>query len=472
VTIKPADGVDFPVTAPVLVVGAGACGLTAALAARDLGAEVLVLERDRVPRGSTALSSGFIPAAGTHFQKAKGIEDSPALLTADLMAKNKGRSSRAVTARVAEQVGPTLEWLADRHQVPFEVVEGFLYPGHSVLRMHATPKRTGADLMEYLLGAATRAGIECVTSARVVSLFAHEGGRVAGVEIERPDRARERVGCSAMVLACNGYGGNPDLVRRFIPEMAEAIYFGHTGNQGDALRWGEALGGCGRDLGSYQGHGSVAHPHGILITWALMMEGGFQVNLEGRRFSSEHRGYSEQAVDVLRQPQAMAIDVYDARLHALGLEFEDYRSAVAAGAVRSAETIEGLAEAFGIPPAALAATLAETFQMAAGEHSDPFGRDFTRKPTLQPPFYGARVTGALFHTQGGLEIDPDARVLRRDGSPLPNLLAGGGAARGLSGPECDGYFSGGGLLAAITLGRIAGKTGARLVRATTAQETR
>jgi fumarate reductase flavoprotein subunit len=462
VTIKSADGVDFPVTVPVLVIGAGACGLIAALAARDAGVEVLVLERDPVPRGSTALSSGFIPAAGTRFQRAKDIEDSPALLTADLMAKNKGRSSRAVTARVAERAGPTLEWLADRHRVPFEVVDGFLYPGHSVLRMHATPKRTGADLMEYLLGAAERSGIECLTNAYVISLFADPGGRVAGVEIERPDGARELVGCSALVLACNGYGGNPALVREFIPEMAEAIYFGHAGNQGDALRWGEALGGVGCDLGSYQGHGSVAHPHGILVTWALMMEGGFQVNLEGRRFSNEHRGYSEQAVDVLRQPESIAIDVFDARLHALGLEFEDYRSAIAAGAVRSAGTIEALAEVFGVLPPALAATLAETQEMAAGERRDPFGRDFRGKPTLEPPFYGIRVTGALFHTQGGLEIDPHARVLLRDGRPLPNLLAGGGASRGLSGPECDGYLSGGGLLSAITLGNFAGETAARL----------
>lgn len=460
-TIKPADGVDFPVTVPVLVIGAGACGLIAALAAREAGAEVLLLERDRVPRGSTALSSGFIPAAGTRFQRAKSIVDSPALLTADLMAKNKGRSSRAVTARVAERAGATLEWLADRHHVPFDVVDGFLYPGHSVLRMHATPKRTGADLMHYLLTALERAGIECMTSAQVVALFADRDGRVSGVEIARPDGARERVGCSALVLACNGYGGNPALVRQFIPEMAEALYFGHAGNQGDALRWGEALGGVGRDLGCYQGHGSVAHPHGILVTWALMMEGGLQVNLDGRRFSNEHRGYSEQAVDVLRQPQGIAIDIYDARRHGLGLEFDDYRSAVAAGAVRSADTVEGLAEMFGLPSQALAATLAETSDAAANKRADPFGRNFSGKSVLESPFYGVRVTGAMFHTQGGLEIDADGRVLRCDGRPLPNLLAGGGASRGLSGPACDGYLSGGGLLSAVTLGNIAGETAAR-----------
>jgi fumarate reductase flavoprotein subunit len=461
-TVRPAADARFAASVRVLIIGAGACGLTAALAAHDADAEVMLLERDRTPSGSTALSSGFIPAAGTRFQRAKGIEDSPALLVADLMAKNKGRSSRRVTARVAERAGPALEWLADAHRVPFEVIDGFLYPGHSVLRMHATPKRTGADLMGYLLAATEAASIACVTGAHVVSLYAADDGRVTGVEIERPDGAGESIGCAALVLACNGYGGNADMVRRYIPEMAQAMYFGHVGNQGDALRWGEALGGAGRDLGAYQGHGSVAHPHNILITWALMMEGGFQVNLRGRRFSNETRGYSEQAVEVLQQPEGAAVDVYDARLHALGLQFEDYRTAEAAGAIRSAATIEALAAQFGIRAAALAATLAETREMAAGKRTDPFGRTFSANPPLAAPFYGIRVTGALFHTQGGLEIDDHTRVLKRDGSPLPNLFAAGGACRGLSGPECDGYLSGGGLLAAVTLGEIAGESASRV----------
>jgi len=74
------------------------------------------------------------------------------------------------------------------------------------------------------------------------------------------------------------------------------------------------------------------------------------------------------------------------------------------------------------------------------------------------------VTGALFHTQGGLVVDSGARVLREDGSPLPNLFAGGGAARGLSGPSRWGYLSGNGLLTATVLGRLAGQSAAALVQ--------
>jgi len=135
-------------------------------------------------------------------------------------------------------------------------------------------------------------------------------------------------------------------------------------------------------MAAYQGHGSVAAPHGILITWALMMEGGIQVNALGRCFSNEHDGYSEQAVRVLEQPDGLAWDVFDDRLLALGREFEDFRQAEAAGAVRHGDDAGALARACGLPAEALAATIAESQALAIGEGTDRFGRDFTGQPPL------------------------------------------------------------------------------------------
>jgi fumarate reductase flavoprotein subunit len=463
-SVLPSDGVLFDTTIPVAIVGGGACGLIAALAAHDAGVEAVVFERDASPSGSTALSSGLIPAADTRFQRAKGIADSPEQLAADIQRKAHGEADPSVVEAVARASGPAIEWLADRHGLPFTLIEGFLYPGHSVLRMHAHPAKTGMALIGALLEAVVRAGIDLVTSARVGDLYADQDGRVRGIGLERPDGGRERIGCQALVLACNGFGGNRDMVRRHIPEMAEALYFGHAGNQGDAVLWGRALGAAMRHLGAYQGHGSVAHPHGILITWALMMEGGIQVNANGERFSNEHQGYSEQSVAVLAQPGGIAWNIYDARCHALGREFDDYREAEAVGAIRRADDLASLVSTTGLPPVRLANTLDEVAGYQRGTVVDPFGRDFTTKPALAPPYYAVRVTGALFHTQGGLAIDDSARVLRPDGMPLPNLFAGGGAACGVSGSAVWGYLSGNGLLTAVTLGRLAGEAAAGLVR--------
>ncbi len=193
-----------------------------------------------------------------------------------------------------------------------------------------------------------------------------------------------------------------------------------------------------------------------------MTEGGIQVNAGGHRFCNEHDGYSEQARRVLAQEDGLAWNIYDQRLHRLGMEFEDYRQAETLGAVRLADGAGQLAKILGLPADSLGRTIAECQQLAAGEGSEPLGRDFAAKLPLEPPYYGIQVTGALFHTQGGLVVDGVARVLDRAGQPLANLFAAGGAAAGVSGPSDWGYLSGNGLLAAVTLGRLAGLSAARL----------
>lgn len=454
---------------PVLVVGAGACGLIAALAAHDAGAAVMVLERDPVPAGSTSLSAGYIPACNTRWQAAADADDGVDRMLGDIQKKNHGEGDPVLGRAVCEASGPTLEWLADAHGQSFILETAFRYPGHTAYRMHSHPLKTGVALVGSLAAAAERAGVDIVCEAPVRDLIADGAGKVLGVVIERPDGSTDEIGCDALVLACNGYGGNSEMLRSYIPEMADALYFGHTGNQGDAVRWGTELGAAVAQMGSYQGHGSVAHPHGALISWALMMEGGVQVNTEGARFSNEHAGYSEQALKVLAQPGGIAWNVYDRRLHELGMRHEDYRGAHGMGAIRELPDLAALADLIGCPRDRLAATLAHATEAAAGQLEDPFGRDFTTAPTLEtPPYFAVRVTGALFHTQGGLSIDTSARVLTAEREPLPNLFAGGGAAVGLSGSGVEGYLSGNGLVTAVTLGRIAGTGAARLAQETTA----
>ncbi|WP_298957304.1 FAD-dependent oxidoreductase [uncultured Methylobacterium sp.] len=453
-TIEPAAAFDIEV--PVAVIGAGAAGLVAALAAHEAGAEVLVVERDPVPRGSTALSAGLIPAPGTRWQREAGLDDSPERFSADILAKAKNEPDPALVARLAGAVGPALEWLADRYGLPFSVITDFRYPGHSANRMHGLPSRSGEELVDRLARAVEEAGIPVLCEATVDTLYT-EAGAIRGIGLKRPDGSRERVGCRALVLACNGYGGNKALVAQHVPELAGALYFGHEGNQGDALRWGEALGAATRHLSGHQGHGSVAHPHGILITWATVTEGGFQVNADGRRFSDESRGYSEQAAEVLRQPGGTAVTVFDERVAGIARQFEDFRRAESAGAVVAAATVAELAERLHLPGEALAATLAEVETLKRDGRRDGFGRSFAGVPVLTAPYRAVWVTGALFHTQGGLVVDDDARVLTAEGAPIPNLFAAGGAACGVSGTGPGGYLSGNGLLAAVALGRIAGR---------------
>lgn len=456
---------SFDVSVEVLVIGAGACGLCAALTAKENGAEVLVLERDETPTGSSTLSTCLIPATTTRLQREAGVKDTPAQLAADLVAKAKNQTDPEMARWVAEASGPTVDWLIDSVGLPLTLITEFKYPGQSEYRLHSSPNRTGTELMAGLLEAAGGAGIDIATSAHVTDLYGDPAtGRVTGARITRPDGQTEDIGCDALILACNGYGGNPEMVREYVPEMADAMYFGHTGNKGDAVKWGLDLGAEVKDMGSYQGHGTVTHPHGTLLFYGVMTEGGFLVNLQGRRFSNEGRGYSEQAVDVIAQPDHVAWAIYDEGAHQIGTKFKDYRDGMEVGAMKSADTIEGIADVTGLPLNALKETFTNVADLHAGSGEDEWGRDFTTCEVLEPPYYAVRVTGALFHTQGGLVVDNHAQVLREDGSALPNLFAGGGAARGLSGPSRWGYLSGNGLLTATTLGRLAGRAAAELVK--------
>ena len=447
---------SFNVRMPLIIVGGGGCGLVAALAASDCGVDTLILERDPKLWGTTSMSTGLIPAAGMPEQAKKGIEDSPELLVLDVLKKTHGEVDSALVKRLAEQSADTVKWLQATHQVALSHIDDFLYPGHSAMRMYGMPNRSGAELMAALEAAAHRAGVSILTEARVTSLFV-EDDVISGVRIERPDGTAEDIGCDALILACCGFAGNPQMVKAFMPELEFATFHGHPGNEGHAVLWGQALGAQLKDMHSYQGHGGLAHGHAIPILWPLIMEGGYQINRQGHRFSNESLGYSEQAVKVLAQEDHVAWSIFDARLYDLMMRFDDFQQAVAAGAILESATLAGLAGLCGLDPSVLESTDAIVNLVKQGVAADPFGRDFMGKPALTAPFYAAKVTGALFHTQGGLQVDEHARVIGADGEPMKNLYAGGGAARGISGPGCDGYMAGNGLLTATTLGKLAGR---------------
>ncbi len=440
----------FDLKTGTLIIGAGACGLVAALSASEAGQDVLVIEADPVPSGSTALSAGLIPASGTKVQRAAGIMDDAVLFASDIQSKAHSENDQALVDLLTSNAAEVIDWLSERHALPFSVVTDFDYPGHSRRRMHGLPTRSGQELIDALRSACEREGLDIICNRRATTLY-RDQDQISGVAVTGPDATVETIACDRLILACNGFGGNPALVSEHMPQIEDALWFGHSGNRGEAVLWAEGLGAGLQNLGAYQGHGNVAHPHGILITWAVITEGGIQVNRDGHRFWDESQGYSEAARAVLAQPDGEAFAVFDGRIAAIARQFEDFKRAEETGAIRSADTIEHLSKALGLPSLALEQTIRE---IPIGG-TDQFGRSFN-PPLLAPPYMGVRVTGALFHTQGGLRVDSSARVLKEGSSAFTNLYAGGGAAVGVSGKGDSGYLSGNGLLSAVVLGRIAG----------------
>ncbi len=433
----------------LLVIGAGACGLTAAIAAHDAGGTVAIVEGRDVPGGNSALSTGSIPGAGSRFQAEAGVDDSPERMIADLKALAGPHDAEDLLTLVANECGPLCEWLADTLGVRLQLITAYRHLGHSVERLHAPASRRGQDLVDDLLACVRARDIPMAVGQPAEGLVVRDGAvcgaRVAGEEI----RARK------VLLATNGFAADRALVAEHCAEIAKADYFGALGSTGDALRWGIELGAATGNMAAYQGYAAVVYPLGQLLSWTIIEKGGVLVGRDGRRFAAEDLGYSGLARHVMGQG-SFAWAIYDNRLHEIAMQEEEYAQMSDMGAVRWADTAEGLAHALGLDAAGLSATLSQ--YAAEPAQKDPFGRRDIGLAPLQPPFAGVTVKPGLFHTQGGLRVDGQARVMRHRGGVVPNLFAGGGAAFGISGRQgALGYASGNGLITAMVLGRRAGE---------------
>jgi fumarate reductase flavoprotein subunit len=454
---------EFAASVEVLVMGGGACGAVAALAAHDAGAEVLLVERDARPLGTTGMSMGLVCAAGTRAQARHGVEDSGDIFLADILAKTRGQTDPAIARAIAFGSGPALDWLVERHDLPWDLDPRFKPSyGNSRLRVHGWLGHTGEDMITLLHRRLADAQVMALHPASVTAILADPAGCITGATITRPDGTVETVGCKALVVASGGFAGNHDMLARHVPDMAAARNNGHEGSQGDGIALAQVLGAAVRDMGAFQGYAMLTEPQGISVPPGFLIEGGILVNASGRRFVDESDDIAGMVHPVLAQPDAKAFVVFDHRIEASNAYQPDAARLTALNAARRGASPGDLAAAIGADPAELTATLAEAQLAFAEGKADRLGRRWTADA---PPPAGAlaayRVTGAIYHTQGGLQIDGEARVLRDDGTPFINLFAGGGAARSVSGPSSWGYLPAMGLCTAVTLGRAAGQGAAR-----------
>jgi len=453
----------------VVVAGAGGAGLVAALRAARAGASVAVFEvSESFRRGNnTSMSTAMIPAAGSRWQKEAGIPDSAEIFKADIERKTKGHADPVTVGALVDVAPKLVEWLADEVGLPLELVTDFVYPGHTHPRQHSLPDRAGASLLGHLLARIEQSpAIDLISPMRLRSVEVDGSGVVAAI-LEDPSGTTEAVQTASVVLATGGFGANPRLVSEYIPEISGGLYYGGDGCSGDALLIGQELDASTGFLDAYQGHGSVAVPHNVLVTWATVMHGAVIVNSAARRFDDETTGYSEFARRVLDEPGGVAWLLLDQRIDELCRPFKDYQDLLEQGGVRWATGLDELSSATGLPEGALSETLLEVQRLSEASEPDRFGRDSFSELTW--PIGWVRITGALFHTQGGLLVDRHARV-QRDGRPLLGLYAAGGAAAGISGHGAAGYLAGNGLLAALGLGFIAGDHAALRARAVAADQ--
>ena len=461
---KSHPGLAWDMEVDVLVVGAGGCGLAAAIAAYDAGASVAILEKRERPGGNSSLSTGSVPGAGSRFQREAGIEDSAERMVADLERTAGHSELPALTRRMAGISAGLCEWLVDVVGARMALITDYCHVGHSVPRLHAPVSRRGQDLVDDLLAAVSTRDIPLAVNNAVSTLYVDEFGTVVGAAVTGPGIEASKIGARNVILATNGFAANRDLVKKYCTEIAGAEYFGALGSEGEAMIWGEQLNAQLANMRAYQGYAAVAYPHGSLLSWTTIEKGGILVNAAGERFGNEDLGYSGYAKRVLAQAGPVYA-IFDDRIKALASKEEEFQELVDHHGVKGSDTVQGLAVVFNLPEAALTRTLTDYNQAAENQQDssakDPQGRRHFGMAPLTGKLWICRVTPGLFHTQGGLAVDDMGRVLRADGSIIPGLYAGGGAAAGISGSAgAEGYCSGNGLLTAIGLGYLAGRSAA------------
>lgn len=490
----------------VVVVGAGNAALSAAIAAREEGAEVLVLERapEEFRGGNTRFTGAIYRFSYPSLEALESLLDpgedladvvvdpySSELYMDDLERLSGGRNDPQLTRALVDLSYETAQWLHG-HGVRWEfartAVEAKTEDGKLGLQLGAAVRAQGKgpQLSETLFATAISLGVDVWYETEATGLVTDADGAVCGVEVSRSG-SRQEVGCSAVVLACGGFESSAERRHEHLGgEWKHALVRGTRFNTGEMLYAAIAAG------AAPAGDWSECHATPLAAdspafgdldlgaaTNRLSYPYGIQVNVEGRRFADEGEDfklytYAKMGTLIMDQPHALAIQIFDAR--AVPLLEERYVHSVPF----SAETIDGLVELLvaeygplGLDGDVLRRTIDEYNAATPTGTFDPITLDGLSTtglspektnwalPLVEPPFTAYPVTTGITFTFGGIRIGPDAAVLREDGSPIRGLFATGEITGGFF---YGNYPAGAGLMRGSVFGRIAGTGAAQAAR--------
>lgn len=446
----------------LLIVGGGMAGWCAALEAAQAGTQVLLIEKQAETGGSSVLSGGCLAFAGTDLQAAHGVADSPELLRKDLLEVGRHESDPALVQAYVDHQLETYEWLKAQGVRFSPSLE--TSAGQSVPRVHTIDP---ADTIRLLQARAVASGrVTLRTGVRAMRLLrVDEAAPVHGVLAEDGDGPLQIHSRSGVLLASGGFCRDAELVHRFAPHYANAVFVGGDGNVGDGLRMAWKLGADLRDMAYIKG---TFGKHPVDTTnhhsCQAVYKGAIAVNEEGRRFVDESLSYKLLGDAVMAQPLHTAYQILDQRIFESGddrVRILDFGRRLEEGLLIKADSLQALARMIEIPYDALRATVDRYNGFVDAGVDDDFGRRhlvhehgaLVRIDTA--PFYAYPSTAAVFGTYCGLRVDAGLRVIDVFGEPIVGLHAAGEVIGGFHG---GAYMTGSALGKAAVFGRLAART--------------
>ena len=439
--------------ADIVVVGAGGSGISAAVKAETLGANVILIEKMPVIGGATALNAGTLIATGSKYQREvmKETKDSPELAYKDIFTVGKNRNDPVLVKMVTERVGGVVDWLIYDMKIPYGPA-ATQYPDHSANRQLGVTGRSVnyLNLMrEKFLGM----GGKLMLQTRAQELIRDDAGKVVGVRATDKDGNTVELTSKAVILASGGYGA----VKSMLPkEMSNYVFYGLDSETGDGYKMATDIGAgtINLDLVKMYPQGVETVPgHGLAATASstdtMKKSGAIYVNKLGQRYVDENAALGVLTDKTVEQPDHIAYIVMDAKA------WKEYvRKSLEDKLVPNEETLmtwtkivnngrpvmavsDNLADAaktMGVDPEGLAKTVAHWNDMVkAGKDTD-----FNRKITGglgEGPYYIVEQKVRYQTTLGGLKADADLRILDKAGKPIPGLYGAGCVVGGANGAD-------------------------------------
>jgi tricarballylate dehydrogenase len=454
--------------------GAGVAGLSAAIAAAEDGARVILLEK--APAGERGGNTRFSDA---QLRFPHGADEySPVTTTADQFAEDfrrvtNGRANPELVQVLVEQAAPAIAWLT-AHGVTW--ARGF--PHTATYRRK--PTGGGRALVDALFSAAEAAGVRIRYEAAARDLMQDSRGRVVGARALGPDGFVDFLARSGVVLATGGYQASPELRVRYLGPWAESLIVrGSRHDTGEGLQMALAVGAqSAGQWGDY--HSAVIDARSPRVeggvTAIYIYQLGIIVNRLGERFVDEGEDFRDNTYvkfskQMVQQPGGLAFCVFDQQARR-DPEWEVGIRTISATLV--ADSLPELARRAGLPLATFRATV-EAFNDAVDRAApfDPDRRDgkATRglhppksnwaRPIEEPPFLAYAVTGGITFPFGGLKTDARGRVLDGRDRPIPGLYAAGEVQGEFF---YDNYPGATSVLRGCVFGQIAGRNAAQLGR--------
>lgn len=441
-------------TTDIVIIGAGGAGLSAAKAAADAGAKVIVLEKMPFVGGNTNYATGGLNAAETEQQASLGIEDSVDQFYEDTMKGGKNLNNPELVKVLTQNSSETVKWLIS---LGADLTDVGRMGGSSNNRTHRPTggAGVGAHIVSVLDKVAEDVS-DIRTNSKVVAITADADG-VNGVDVES-ENGNYHITAKAVIIATGGFGASQEKIVSFKPELKGFGTTNHPGATGDAFDLVSPYNVALVDIEQIQTHPTVVPVKNKMITEAVRGNGAILVNRDAARFVSELQTRDVVSAAELEQTGKTAFLFFDQGVRESLSAIEKYAKA---GLLTEAASIAELAEMMELDAAALEATVNQ-YNSYVESGSDPdFDRPDLPRKMETAPFYMVEVGPAVHHTMGGLKIDTETRVYTEDGEWVSGLFAAGEVTGGVHGAN---RLGGNAMVDITTYGKIAGTQAAAYIK--------